>query len=96
MTEDTIIQVLTVALGVLGIIWHQQRSINKLRDDTTGAIDKLRDDTTGAIDKLRDENARDHENLRAAVIRNGERIARIEGHLRMNPPDASPLEDDPT
>ena len=85
MAADTIIQVLTAALGVLGIIWHQQRTINKLRDDTTGAIDKLRDD-----------NARDHEALRAAVVRNGERIARIEGHLRMPPPDAAPPDGDPS
>ena len=96
MAADTIIQVLTVTLGVLGIIWHQQHTTNKLRDDTTGAINKLRDDTTGAINKLRDDNARDHEALRAAVVRNGERIARIEGHLRMPPPDAPPPDDDPS
>lgn len=89
MAFDTILQVVTVALGVLGIIWHQQRSINRLRDDTTGAIDKLRDDTTGAIDKLRDDNARDHQRLWTAITKNGERIARIEGRLGTDPPDTT-------
>lgn len=36
---ETLLQVVTVALAVLAIIWHQQRTIDKLRD---GTIEKLR------------------------------------------------------
>ena len=43
MDADTIVQIVTVALAVLAIIWHQQRSIDKLRDDFGRSVDKLRD-----------------------------------------------------
>ena len=36
---ETLVQVVTVALAVVAIIWHQQRTIDKLRD---GTIEKLR------------------------------------------------------
>ena len=39
MSVDAIAQVVTVLVGVLGIIWHQQRSTEKLHDK----FDKLRD-----------------------------------------------------
>ena len=39
MSIDAIAQVVTVLVGVLGIIWHQQRSTEKLHDK----FDKLRD-----------------------------------------------------
>ncbi len=77
MPAETILQLVTVILGVLGIIWHQQHSINKLRNETTGSINRLRDDSTSAIDKLR-----------SAVARNGERIARIEGRLGIEAPQS--------
>ena len=38
---ETLVQVVTVALGVLAIIWHQQRTTDKLRDVTSQAIGKL-------------------------------------------------------
>ena len=38
---DTRLQVVTVALAVLAIIWHQQRATDKLRDGTSRAIDKI-------------------------------------------------------
>lgn len=38
MGVDTIIYMLTWALGVLVIIWHQQRCLNKCRDAITSAI----------------------------------------------------------
>ena len=40
---NTVTQVLTVVLAVLAIIWHQQRSTDKLRSDLERAHDKLRD-----------------------------------------------------
>ena len=62
MTFETLLQTLTAILAVLAIIWHQQRSINKLRDEMHSSNDKLRAEMAGnraeamgAIDKLRAE-----------------------------------------
>ena len=71
MATETIAQILTVLVAVLGIIWHQQRSTEKLRDDFTRAIDGLRED---------------HNGLRQEVVNNGQRLARIEGFLRIGMP----------
>ena len=38
---ETLVQVVTVALAVVAIIWHQQRTTDKLRDSTSQAIEKL-------------------------------------------------------
>ena len=38
---ETLVQVVTVALAVVAIIWHQQRTIDKLRS-TARPIEKLR------------------------------------------------------
>ena len=43
MDANTVTQMVTVVLAVLAIIWHQQRSIDKLRADFERAVDKLRD-----------------------------------------------------
>ena len=75
MDVNTAAQIVTVALAVLAIIWHQQRTIDKLRDDFDQANDKLRGDFGQAVDKLRD-----------SVTANGERLARIEGFLRIGMP----------
>ena len=74
---ETLLQVLTVALGVFAIIWHQQRTIDKLRDSTSQAMGDLRNDTSRAIGKLG-----------AEVAANGQRLARIEGFLRIGMPEA--------
>ncbi len=71
MAMETIAQVLTVLVAVLGIIWHQQRSTEKLREEFIRAIDGLRED---------------HNGLRQEVIGNGQRLARIEGFLRIGMP----------
>ena len=75
---ETLLQLVTVALAVFAIIWHQQRTIEKLRDGTSRAIDKLRDGTSQAIDKLG-----------TGVAANGERLARIEGFLGIGMPEAA-------
>jgi len=75
---ETLVQVVTVALAVVAIIWHQQRTTDKLRDGTSQSIDKLRDDTDRGL-----------ANLGAAVAANGERLARIEGFLGIGMPDAA-------
>ncbi len=74
---ETLLQVLTVALGVFAIIWHQQRTIDKLRDSTSQAMGDLRNDTSRAIGKLG-----------AEVAANGQRLARIEGFLGIGMPEA--------
>ena len=75
---ETLVQVVTVALAVVAIIWHQQRTTDKLRDGTSQSIDKLRDDTDRGLAQLS-----------AAVAANGERLARIEGFLGIGMPDAA-------
>lgn len=68
-------QIVTLVLAVLAIIWHQQRTTDKLRDEFNSAIASLRDEFNTAIASLRD-----------AVVGNGQRIARIEGFLRIGMP----------
>lgn len=75
MDIDVIVQTVTPVLVVLTIIWHQTRSVDKLRDDLTHANDKLRDDFTGALGELTKE-----------VAENGQRLARIEGFLGIGMP----------
>ena len=43
MDANTATQIVTVTLAVLAIIWHQQRTIDKLRTDFERANDKFRD-----------------------------------------------------
>ena len=74
---ETLVQVVTVALAVVAIIWHQQRTIDKLRNGTSQSIDKLRNGTNQSIAQLIE-----------AVASNGERLARIEGFLGIGMPDA--------
>ena len=38
---ETVVQVVTFALAVVAIIWHQQRTIDKMRESTNRAIEKL-------------------------------------------------------
>ncbi len=75
MSIEAIAQLASTGLAVLAIIWHQQRSIDKLRDEFNQAINKLRDDVNQAIDKLRD-----------GLAANGQRLARIEGFLGIGMP----------
>ncbi len=92
MATETIAQILTVLVAVLGIIWHQQRSIEKLRDDFTKAIDGVRDDFNRAVDGLREDHnglRQDFNRLREEVVNNGQRLARIEGFLGIGMPAAS-------
>ena len=82
---EAAVQVATLVLAVLAIVWHQQRSTDKLRDDFNRSIDKLRDEFGRSIDKLRDE----FNGLRGEVAENGRRLARIEGFLGIGVPTAA-------
>ena len=76
MDINTVTQVLTVALAVLAIIWHQQRTVDKLRDDFNAAD--------------REHRVADREH-RVGLTEVKERLARIEGFLEMGmPKDAGP------
>ncbi len=71
MDAEAIAQLVTVLSVGLAIVWHQQRSIDKLRDDVNASIRELR---------------QDHDVLREAIAQIGERLARIEGFLGIGIP----------
>ena len=93
---ETLLQVVTVALGVFAIIWHQQRTIDKLRDSTSQAMGDLRVGTDRAIGKLRDDTSQAIGKLGAEVAANGQRLARIEGFLGIGMPEADAPTQRPT
>ncbi len=78
MSEFEIAQLLAMAFGFLGVVWHQQRTTSKLRAETRedfrevreearstrASIDKLRDDSTASLDKFRDGTAASIDKLR--------------------------------
>ncbi|MCQ3806946.1 MAG: hypothetical protein OXB92_14175, partial [Acidimicrobiaceae bacterium] len=82
MDADAITQLVTLLLVGLGIVWHQQRSTDKLRDEFQTAIRNLRDEFQTATRELR----RDHDTLRDAIAGIAQRLARIEGFLRIGTP----------
>ncbi len=73
MEADAIAQLVTLLMVGLGIVWHQQRSTDKLRDDFNTANRQLR---------------RDHDTLREAIVQIGQRLARIEGFPGIGFPSA--------
>lgn len=73
--------IVAVALGVLAIIWNQQRSLGNLRRELHDANKELRREFHEANPQLRQEFQDAYEELGGAVARNGESLARIEGHL---------------
>ena len=77
MDADAIAQLVTLVLAVLTLVWHQQRTTDKLRDEVQSADRRHQ----AALDKLRDE-----------VAHNGQRLARIEGLLRIGGPADAPVE----
>ena len=52
MDFNTVSQIVTVVLAVLAIIWHQQRTTDKLRSDFGQAHDKFRDDLDDVKQRL--------------------------------------------
>ncbi len=114
MEADTIVQLVTVVVAAMGIVWHQQHSTNQLRsefrednrqlredfntanrelrEDFNTANRELREDFNGEFKSLRE----DHDKLRDAVAQNGQRLARIEGHLGIGiPPTDDPSGPEP-
>lgn len=81
-----VVQLVTAAVAVLGIIWHQQHTTDKVRDELSGSESRLRAEFTSANSELRGEFTSANSEprgelaqLRASVASNGERLARMEG-----------------
>ncbi len=89
-----ITQLATLLVSVLAIIWHQQRSNDKLRRELRR---EFRRDNRKLRREFRREHAKlhaDHGELRRAferlaeiVVDNGRKLARIEGFLGIGMPD---------
>ena len=47
-----IAQFATLVVGIVALIWHQQRSINNLRKELKGEITELRADVTDVKERL--------------------------------------------
>ena len=71
MEADAIAQLVTLLMVGLGIVWHQQRSTDNLREEFQTANRQLR---------------QDHDRLREAIAQIGERLARIEGFMGIGIP----------
>ena len=82
MELDAVVQLVTVLVAALAIVWHQQHNTDKLREDLNAANHQHRED----LNKLReDSNAANHQ-LREGITENGQRLARIEGFLGIGIP----------
>ena len=89
MELDAVVQLVTVLVAALAIVWHQQHNTDKLRED----FNILRGDSNAAhqqhrqdLNKLReDSNAANHQ-LREGINENGQRLARIESFLGIGMP----------
>ncbi len=90
----TIAQVVALILGVLGIIWHQQHNTDRLRSEFRSDIGDLRTEMRAEIGELRSEMRSEIGELRTdvraeigelrtEVVAVGQRVARIEGFLRI-------------
>ena len=82
MEADAIAQLVTLLMVALGIVWHQQRSTDKLREDFQTANRNLREEFQTANRQLR----QDHDRLREAIAQIGQRLARIEGFMGIGIP----------
>ena len=71
MELDAVVQLVTVLVAALAIVWHQQHNTDKLRED----FNKLREDSNAA-----------HHQLREGINENGQRLARIESFLGIGMP----------
>ena len=93
MELDAVVQLITVLVAALAIVWHQQHNTDKLREDFNAANHQLREDFNAAnqqhredLNKLREDSNAAHHQLRAGITENGQRLARIEGFLGIGIP----------
>ena len=93
MELDAVVQLVSLLVAALAIVWHQQHNTDKLRADFNAANHQHREDLKAAnhqhredFNKLReDSNAANHQ-LREGITENGQRLARIEGFLGIGMP----------
>ena len=95
MEATAVMQLVTVVVAALGIVWHQHHSINQLRTDTREDLEHHRAETREDLKQHRAETREglralreDHNRLSDAITQNGQRLARIEGHLGIGMPPA--------
>ena len=100
MELDAVVQLVTVLVAALAIVWHQQHNTDQLRQDFNVAnhqlrqdLNKLREDSNAAhhqhrqdLNKLREDSNAAHHQLREGINENGQRLARIEGVLGIGIP----------
>ena len=82
MEMDAVVQIVTVPVAALAIVWHQQHNTDKLREDSNAAHHQHRQD----LNKLREDSNAAHHQLRQGINENGQRLARIEGVLGIGIP----------
>lgn len=95
MEVHAIAQLMAIILGVLGIIWHQQHNTNQLRAELKAEFNKAIDGLHAKVDSLRAEVFEAIDALRAEVASLGQRVARIEGFLKIGIPAEATSEPEP-
>ena len=100
MELDTIVQLVTVLVAAMAIVWHQQRGNDTLRGEFNTSNQQLRGEFNTSNQQLREELNTSNQQLRSefntslrqlneAVAENGQRLARIEGFLGIGMPTVS-------
>lgn len=70
-----IVQLVALIVGILGLVWHQQRIVERLRAEVRREIAELRAELRAEIAELRRD-----------VGQVGQRVARIEGYFGIDMP----------
>lgn len=85
-----IVQLVALAVGILGLVWHQQRGVERLRAEFRGEFAGVRAEIAELRAEMRSDFAgvrAEIAELRGEVAANGQRLARIEGYLGIGMPD---------
>ena len=96
MDTDTIVLLVTGLTAVLGVIWHQQQSTDKLREETAESYkslreemaesnkslrEELREEMAESNKSLREEMAESYKSLREEQIRSVDDLTRTDREL---------------
>ena len=94
MVLTAVLQVSTVLVAVLTLVWHQTRTVDRLRKEARRDhrhLLKLQAKATRQArkdnEKLRAEFTASHDKLWDVVIENGRKLDRIEGFLGIGMPE---------
>ena len=97
MDLEAIAQLVVLVVAASGIIWHQQHSSDKIRDElhqsnrehreALAESNRLHREALAESNRMHREDhnrlREDFNGLRQGIVENGVRLARIEGHLRI-------------